>query len=252
MSVLPLSLAGRTALITGAGRGFGERIAHELATLGAAVGVLDLDGDSAVRVADALRNSYALRCDISALDEVRTAFDLAETELGPIDVLVNNAGIASFTPFLESTEDELDRVFAVNLTGLFNCCRVAAPGMVERGFGRIVNISSLAGLRGGGFLGRTSYAASKAGVLGFTKALARELAPSGVTVNAVAPGAMDTEMTAVLRDDPALLERLLAQVPLGRRGSIEDDGFAVAFLCSDLASYLTGETLLVDGGAGMR
>jgi NAD(P)-dependent dehydrogenase (short-subunit alcohol dehydrogenase family) len=251
-----LSFAGRCAVVTGAGRGFGEQIAVDLAALGAAVGILDVDGDAADECAARLEaggaRALGVACDISDAAQVRSAFAEVAGGIGEVDVLVNNAGIATFTPFLETTEEEFDRIFAVNYTGTFNCCREVVPGMVERGYGRIVNISSVAGKRGGGFLGRVTYSSTKAGVIGFTKALARELAPHGVTVNAVAPGAMDTEMTKVLRDDEELLARVLAAIPMGRRGGIQDVADAVCFLASDLAGYLTGETIDIDGGVTME
>jgi NAD(P)-dependent dehydrogenase (short-subunit alcohol dehydrogenase family) len=254
--VSPVSLADRCAVVTGAGRGFGERIAVELSALGAAVCVLDLDSDAADRCAELVQReggrAFALTCDVADERAVERGFAAASQELGGIDILVNNAGIASFTPFLDTTEEEYDRVLEVNLTGIFHCCKAVVPRMVERRFGRIVNISSVAGKRGGGFLGRSVYAASKAGVIGFTKGLARELAPFGVTVNAVAPGAMDTEMTRILRDDPKLLARVVSHIPLGYRGTIQDVADAVTFLVSDLASYLTGETINVDGGVLME
>jgi 3-oxoacyl-[acyl-carrier protein] reductase len=167
-------------------------------------------------------------------------------------LLVNAAGNTSSSSFLELERDEWDETLHSHLRSTFVTCRLLAPGMVERGDGRIVNVASVAGKRGGGFLGRSAYAAAKAAVIGFTKALARELAPYGVTVNAVAPGAMDTEMTRALNDDPELLARVLSVVPLGRRGVIQDVADAVAFLSSDLSSYLTGETLNVDGGVTME
>lgn len=251
-----LSLAGRSAVVTGAGRGFGEQIAVELAALGARVAVLDVDEEAAERCAARLRaaggSAIAVACDVADPEGVDAAFQELRKEIDEVDLLVNNAGIVTFTSFLELAEEEWDRVFAVDLTGMFNCSKAVVPGMVERRFGRIINISSVAGKRGGGFLGRVAYSSAKAGVLGFTKALARELAPHGITVNAVAPGAMDTEMTKSLRDDPELLARVQAQIPLGYRGAIQDVADAVAFLCSDLASYLTGETINVDGGVLME
>jgi 3-oxoacyl-[acyl-carrier protein] reductase len=254
--VSSISLAGRCALVTGAGRGFGEQIAIELASLGAAVCVLDVDGDAADRCAGRLRETggraFGLACDVADPPAVEHGFAAAAGELGGIDILINNAGVASSTPLLETTEAEYDHIIDVNLTGIFNCCKAAVPGMVERRFGRIVNVSSVAGKRGGGFLGRAVYSTSKAGVIGFTKGLARELAPFGVTVNAVAPGAMDTEMTKIMRDDPELLARVVSHIPLGHRGTIQDTADAVVFLASDLASYLTGETINVDGGVLME
>ena len=244
---------GTCAAVTGAGRGFGEQIAVDLAALGASVAVLDVDGDAAASCAERLgRRALAVRCDVADFDGVQGAFARVREELGPVDVLVNNAGIVSTTPFLQTTEEEWDRVFAVDYTSMFNCCKAVVPGMLERGRGCVVNVSSIAGKRGGGFLGTAPYAAAKAGVIGFTKALARELAPAGIRVNAVAPGAIDTEMTKVLREDEELLGRVLATVPAGRRGTIQEVADAVLFLVSGLGSYLTGETVNVDGGVMME
>jgi 3-oxoacyl-[acyl-carrier protein] reductase len=246
-----LGLDGRIVVVTGAGRGFGERIAQELAGLGARVAALDIDGDAAARVGANVRG-LGLACDVSIPEDVERAFAAILDELGAPDVLVNNAGIASSTPFLELTAEEWDRLLSVDLTSMMLCAKQVVPAMVERRFGRIVNMSSIAGKRGGGFVGRCAYAAAKAGVLGFTKALARELAPHRVTVNAVAPGAMDTEMTKVLTIDPEVLAKVIATIPMGYRGAIQDASDAVVFLCSDLASYLTGETINVDGGLLME
>jgi 3-oxoacyl-[acyl-carrier protein] reductase len=245
-------LDGRCAVVTGAGRGFGEQVAVELDALGAAVAVLDLDAPAAERCAARLAHGLAVTCDVGDGASVHAAFAAVRREFGHVEILVNNAGIVSMTPFLELSEEEWDNVFRVDYTSMYLTCREVAAGMVERRFGRIVNVSSIAGKRGGGFLGRSAYSAAKAGVLGFTKALARELAPFEVTVNAVAPGAMDTEMTKVLREDPELLARVLSVVPMGERGTIQDVADAVVFLCSEAASYLTGETIDVDGGVMME
>ena len=244
-------LDGRCAVVTGGGRGFGERIAEQLAGLGATVAVLDVDLEAAERTAAAV-GGIAVRCDVGDEASVREAFAQVRSELGPVDALVNNAGIASFTPFLQSSEEEFDTVFRVDYTSMFLTCREVVPAMLERRHGRIVNLSSVAGKRGGGFLGTAVYSSAKAGVLGFTKALAKEVGHAGVTVNAVAPGAMDTEMTKVLRDDHELLAKVEATIPLGRRGTIEDVADAVVFLCSDAAAYVTGETIVVDGGVVME
>ena len=248
----PDRLEGRCAVVTGGGRGFGEQIAVELDALGAAVAVLDLDAPAAERCAARLTHGLAVTCDVGDGASVQAAFAMVRRELGPVEILVNNAGIVSMTPFLELSEEEWDNVFRIDYTSMYLTCREVAGGMVERRFGRIVNLSSVAGKRGGGFLGRTVYSAAKAGVIGFTKALARELAPFCVTVNAVAPGAMDTEMTKVLREDPELLARVLSVIPMGERGTIQDVADAVVFLCSEGASYLTGETIDVDGGVMME
>jgi 3-oxoacyl-[acyl-carrier protein] reductase len=246
------SLDPRVAVVTGGGRGFGERIAEELAGLGAAVAVLDVDLPAAEAVVARLPGALAVRCDVGDEESVRAAFALVRAGLGEVGILVNNAGIVSLTPFLQSTEEEFDTVMRVDYTSMFLCCREVVPAMLAARYGRIVNLSSVAGKRGGGFLGTAVYSTAKAGVLGFTKALAKEVGHAGVTVNAVAPGAMDTEMTKILRDDPALLAKVEATIPLGKRGTIRDVADAVAFLCSDAASYLTGETIVVDGGVVME
>ena len=246
------TLDGRCAVVTGAGRGFGERIAAELDALGATVAVLDLDEAAAQRSAAQLARGLAVACDVGDEASVRAAFAAVRRELGTVDILVNNAGIVSTTHFLDLEEAEWDRVLRVDYTSMYLTCREVAAEMVAQRYGRIVNISSVAGKRGGGFIGRPAYAAAKAGVIGFTKALARELAPAGVTVNAVAPGAMDTEMTRMLRDDSDLLARVVATIPLGERGTIQDVADTVVFLCSGAASYLTGETVDVDGGVLME
>ncbi|MGI9658097.1 MAG: SDR family NAD(P)-dependent oxidoreductase [Gaiellaceae bacterium] len=251
-----VSLAGRHAVVTGSGRGIGAQTARELASLGASISLLDLDLDRAEGVAAELeRNGHEARafpCDIAEAAAVESAFAAVADASSPPDILVNNAGITSFVPFLETTEADWDALVGINLTGTFLCTQAALPSMRERGWGRIVNISSIAGKRGGGFLGRTPYSAAKAGVLGFTKALAREVADDGVTVNAIAPGPMDTDMTQILREDAELLGRIVANVPLQRRGLPYEIADAVCVLCTGLGSYMTGETINVDGGVAME
>jgi NAD(P)-dependent dehydrogenase (short-subunit alcohol dehydrogenase family) len=251
-----ISLGGRHAVVTGGARGIGAETARELACLGATVSLLDIEPGGAERTAADFRgNDLSARgfdCDVASEQSVADAFAQATEEAGPIAILINNAGATSFVPFLETTEADWDKLIAVNLTGTFLCSRAAAVSMRAHGWGRIVNISSVAGKRGGGFLGRTPYSAAKAGVIGFTKALAREVASDGVTVNAIAPGPMDTDMTQILREDADLLERIVSQVPLRRRGLPHEVADAVCFLCSGLGSYLTGETINVDGGIAME
>ena len=250
------ALAGRCAAVTGAGRGFGEQAAFELARLGAAVAVLDIDADAAERCAARLSRAgaraLALACDVSDDDAVQRAFEQAGAELAPVDILVNNAGIVSTTPFLELTMGggvhpgaAIDYQHVELLP-----CRRSRDGRAALRAHRQHLVRRRQTRRR--LSGRSAYATAKAGVIGFTKALARELAPCGITVNAIAPGAMDTEMTRALSDDPALLARVLSVVPFGRRGVIQDVADAVAFLSSDLSSYLTGETLNVDGGVTME
>jgi 3-oxoacyl-[acyl-carrier protein] reductase len=249
-------LDGRVAVVTGAGRGFGRSIAELLAERGAAVGVLDLDASAAEQVAGGIESRGARACalpaDVSVDESVEAAFARAGEALGPVDVLVNNAGIASFASVETLDRDEWDRVLLVDLTSMFLCTRAVVGGMIELRRGSIVNIASLAGKRGGGILGKCVYATAKAGVLGFTKATARELAPHGIRVNAVAPAAFDTEMTKVFHEDEALLQRVLQTIPLGRLGRPDELAPAVAFLASDEASYITGETINLDGGIQME
>lgn len=251
-----LSLEGRHAVVTGAGRGIGAQTARELAGLGATVSVLDRDRERAAGIVTELENgghrARAVECDVSDREAVEAAFAAMASDPAPPDILVNNAGVTSFVPFLETTEAHWDELVAINLTGTYLCTRAALPSMRDLGWGRIVNISSIAGKRGGGFLGRTPYSAAKAGVLGFTKAVAREVASDGVTVNAIAPGPMDTDMTQILREDEALLERIVANVPLNRRGLPYEIADAVCALCSGIGSYMTGETINVDGGIAME
>ncbi len=246
-----LSLSGRRALVTGAARGFGLDTAIDLASLGASVAMLDVSREAVEKAAAAL-SALAVTADVADGEQVRAAWEVVERELGGVDILVNNAGIASSALLLDLSFDEWRRVQEVNVDSLFHLCSLALPGMVERGFGRIVNVSSIAGLRGGGNVGRIAYATSKAAVVGFTKALAREYARAGVTCNAVAPGGMDTEMTRVLLDSPEAMAKALEGIPLGYRGSTLDVAGAIAFLASDLAGYITGETLNVDGGVMMQ
>lgn len=245
------SFEGRAALVTGAGRGFGREIALALAAKGTRVIALDVDRSAAEAVASEI-DGIPLVADVGSYDDVRQACERVVHELGGIDILVNNAGIVSTTRFDELTIEEWNRVLNINLSGMFATAKACADGMRVRGGGRIVNISSIAGKRGGGFLGTIAYATSKAGVIGFTKALARELASDNITVNSVAPGAMDTEMTKDLRDNPVLLEKVLATIPLGRRGEARHVTDAVLFLASDKAEYITGETINVDGGVMME
>lgn len=246
------SLTGRCAVVTGAGRGFGERIAIELATLGAAVCALDVDaeaGDRTVtRIASAGGRATAVVCDISDRREVVQGFEQIRSELGDVDILVNNAGVVSLTDFLELSED----VLASHVKSVFTTCRLLVPGMIERGDGRIVNVASVAGKRGGGFLGKTAYAGAKAAVNGLTKALAREVAPLGVRVNAVNPGLTDTRRLDALRADPEVWARCLAAVPLGRVADPAEIAGAIVYLLSDASAYVTGETLNVDGGVAME
>jgi len=243
-----MELQDRVAIVTGSGRGIGKAIAHELAQNGASVVVAEL-AEYGEQTAIELRASGAeaiyASVDVSDSESVRTMVKQVRDRYGRIDILVNNAGIRPTCPFLTMSRYDWERVLAVNLTGTFNCCAAIGPLMVERGWGRIVNISSLAAQRGSTG-GHSHYAAAKAGVVGFSKSLARELAPHGVTVNVVTPGWIDTEGWEGQLDGRR--EEYASKVPLGRLGQPEDVAYAVAFLVSEQASYLTGITLPVNGG----
>jgi 3-oxoacyl-[acyl-carrier protein] reductase len=236
-------LEGRTALVTGGSRGIGRAIAIELGKAGASVVVGYRSGaDEAEAVAKEV-GGRAVQADVSNPDEARALVE----EAGDIDILVNNAGVTRDGVLARMTDDDWRDVVDTNLGSVFNTCRAASRGMMKRKSGSIVNVSSIVGLRGN--WGQTNYAASKAGIIGFTKSLARELGSRGVRANVVAPGYINTRLTDVLPEDAR--GAMLANTPLGKLGDPEDVAGAVRFLCSDEASFITGEVLLVDGGLGM-
>ena len=237
------TLQGRLALVTGGSRGIGRAIAVELAQAGAQVVVGYRTGaEEAEQVATEI-GGRAVQADVS---EPEQAARLVE-DAGDIDILVNNAGLTRDGLIARMSDEDWRTVIDTNLGGVFATCRAAARGMMRRRSGAIVNLSSVVGVHGNP--GQTNYAASKAGIIGFTKALARELATRNIRVNAIAPGYIETALTEVLPD--GVREALLAGTPLGRLGAPEDVAGAVRFLCSDEASFVTGEVLLVDGGLGM-
>ncbi|WP_309692676.1 3-oxoacyl-[acyl-carrier-protein] reductase [Armatimonas sp.] len=247
-----MSLAGKIAIVTGAGRGgrgIGRGIALALARAGAHIVITARTSIAdAEAVAEAVREvgctALAIPCDVSEAASVESLFATVKEQLGRVDILVNNAGITRDTLLLRMSEEDWDGVLDANLKGTFLCTRAAAKIMIKQKFGRIINITSVNGQVGSP--GQANYSASKAGMIGFTKSVARELASRNITVNAVAPGFIDTQMTDFVSGDSR--EKLLEKIPLGRFGSVEDVGAAVAFLASDAASYITGQTLTVDGG----
>ena len=247
-----MNFSEKTAVVTGGSRGLGRAICLELARGGANV-VLCYAGNEAaanetVAACEALgAKAAAVRCDVSKEDEVKALMDAALKTFGRIDILVNNAGITRDGLLMMMKPEDFDAVIAANLRGAFLCMKAVARQMVKQRYGRIVNLSSVVGLHGNA--GQVNYAASKAGVIGMTKSLAKELASRGVTVNAVAPGFIATDMTAAMTD--AAKEATLAAIPMSRLGAPEDVARAVAFLASDEAAYITGQVLAVDGGMSM-
>ena len=242
-----MSLKGRVAVVTGGARGLGRAISLKLAADGADVSVWDLNPEGAEETAAMIRDAggKAIGCggDASKAADIAAAVARTRAALGPISILVNNAALSPFAAFETITEDMWDRLIAINLKGPFLCCQAIIPDMLSAGWGRIVNISSSSAQTGSAF--QTHYAASKAGVIGFTKSLALEYATKGVTVNNVPPGFVDTEG---LREAPVDIDAFSPQTPMKRPGKPHNIAAAVAFLASDDADYITGHTLSVNGG----
>jgi 3-oxoacyl-[acyl-carrier protein] reductase len=237
------SLEGKTALVTGGSRGIGRAIALELAGAGASVVVGYRSAAEEAEEVAREASGRAVQADVSDPDQARALVE----EAGEVELLVNNAGLTRDGLIARMPDDDWRSVVETNLSGMFYTCRAVARGMMKRRSGSIVNVSSIVGVRGNP--GQTNYAAAKAGIIGFTKALARELGARGVRANVVAPGYVKTALTDVLPEEAR--QAMLANTPLGRLGDPEDVARAVRFLCSDEASFVTGEVLLVDGGLAM-
>jgi 3-oxoacyl-[acyl-carrier protein] reductase len=243
-------LEGRVAIVTGGGGGLGEGICSALAAAGAAVAAVDVAREEAERVTEQVSSigarCIALEADVSERRSTQKMVEEVVGELGGVDILVNNAAIYPLRPWTEIEEEEWDRVLAVNLKGYFLCARAAFPHMRDSGHGRIINVASITFFIGwAGFL---DYVSSKGAVIGFTRTLAREVGSDGVTVNAISPGAFPTAAEKVHPDQEALNRRILEQQCLKRRGTPEDVGNLVTFLASDAASFITGQTIMIDGG----
>jgi 3-oxoacyl-[acyl-carrier protein] reductase len=251
MSERSTGLQDRVALVTGGARGIGRAIALRLAEDGARVGIVDL-ADAGAGIAREIQDATGrattfVKADISKEGEARAAVAEIESALGPVDVLVNNAGITRDGLMMVMNEEDWDAVLAVNLKGAFLMSKAVLRGMIKRRQGSIVSISSVVGRRGNA--GQVNYSAAKAGLIGLTKSLAREVASRNVRVNAVAPGYIETEMTAALNESAR--NALISQIPLGRIGTPEAVADAVAFLAGDSAAFITGAVLAVDGGLGI-
>jgi 3-oxoacyl-[acyl-carrier protein] reductase len=242
---MTIDLTGKTAFVTGSTRGIGLAIARAFYAAGARVAIVGRDADRARSVAaDLGERATGVACDVVVAEQVEAAITEAESALAPVDVLVNNAGLTRDNILLRLTDADWDAVLDANLKGAFHTTRVVVKGMMKRRSGRIINVTSVVGLSGN--KGQANYAASKAGLIGFTKSVAKEYAGRGILANCIAPGYIDTDMTSGLPE--AAKATLLQGIALGRLGRPEDVAGTALFLASDLASYITGQVLVVDGG----
>ena len=248
-----MDLFGKVAIVTGARRGMGRTHALILAKAGAKVVVADISQEDCQKVVEEIEKkkgqALAVKCDVSKKEEVDKMVGAAVKKWGKVDILVNNAGIAQFVPFLKMTEEEWDKTLDINLKGYFLCAQAAAKEMAKQKAGVIVNIASVAmGQQGVGFPNLAHYCATKGGIVGMTEALAVELAPYNIRVNAISPGLIETPMIDPIKQDKKSMEGLLVRVPLHRVGKPEEVSNLVLFLASDSSSYITGSTVVIDGG----
>ncbi len=245
---MKIDLSGRTALVTGSTRGIGRAIAETLASAGARVAVVGRDQARAQEVAAAISpDARGFACDVGDVASVTALVEGVEQEFGSIDILVNNAGLTRDNILFRLKDEDWDTVIDANLRGAFVAMRAASRGMMKRRWGRIINIASVVGIVGN--KGQSNYAASKAGLIGLTKSVAKELGSRNILANVVAPGFIETDMTSAMTDDAK--KTLFTQIPLGRLGAPQDIAGVVAFLASDAASYITGQVFVVDGGMVM-
>ena len=243
-----MDLSNRVAIVTGSGRGIGRAIVLKLAEVGATIVVSDIDETAANSVADEVRAmnrpSLTVLADVSLSSDVDRMIEKTIATFGKVDILVNNAGITRDQLLLRMSEEDWDKVMAVNLKSVFLCTRAVLRHMLKQRRGRIISIASIIGIVGNA--GQANYASAKAGIIGFTRSLAKEVASRGITANAIAPGFIDTQMTQQLGDSQR--QELMKRIPLGRLGTPRDVAEAVAFLASEEAGYITGQVLSVDGG----
>jgi NAD(P)-dependent dehydrogenase (short-subunit alcohol dehydrogenase family) len=248
---MDLLLNDKIALVTGAGSGIGASIAGTLAQEGCVVYVADLRLELAQKVDTDLRekghNAFAVQMDVSDAKQADRVIHQVANNYGRIDILVNNAGILKTETIMNSSIQDWEEVTRVNLSSVFYCSKAVLPFMIEQRYGKIINIASVSAMKGGGALGNTLYGTTKAGVVAMTKGLARELAPMGINVNAIAPAVARTVMTED-RLTPELEERIKARIPMGRIGKVSDVACLAVFLASDISEFITGETIVVDGG----